>query len=509
MFDLDNVDFSRIQFAYTIAVHFIFVPLTIGLSFLMAIMETIYVKTGNEIYKKMVKFWAVLFAINFAMGVATGVPMEFQFGTNWSYYAHYVGDVFGAPLAIEGLMAFFLEATFIGLFFFGWNKLSKVQHSVVTWLVFIGSNLSALWILVANGWMQLPVGAYFNVDTMRMEMNDFWGLILNPVAQYRFLHTLTASYILGAVFVISISSFYLLKKRNFEFAKRSIMIAAVVGLLSTILTMLMGHEQGKLVNEHQPAKMAAIEAVWETEPYPGPMLLFAIPSQDNQKNYYEVKIPKLLGIVNGAEVKGAKEVIANNKWRIKSGLIAYNALVQYKTDRSNEAARNLFEKHVNDLGYALLLFKYMPDITKATDEQISFAATNTIPKVAPLFFSFRLMAGLGVVFFLYFSIVYVMSLKNTYIKSSIMQKLSLLMLPLPWVAIFAGWFVAEYGRQPWVIQDILPTFRAVSDLSAGTVFSSFMGFFIIYTSLMIVDAILMVKQIKKGPDGIENNDIKY
>jgi cytochrome d ubiquinol oxidase subunit I len=503
VFGLDNIDLSRIQFAYTVGIHFIFVPLTIGLSFLMAIMETIYVRTGKEIYKNMVKFWGILFAINFAMGVATGVPMEFQFGTNWSYYSHYVGDVFGAPLAIEGLMAFFLEATFIGLFFFGWDKLTKVQHSIVTWLVFIGSNISGLWILVANGWMQNPVGAYFNLDTMRMEMNDFWAVILNPAAQYRFLHTLTASYITGAIFVIAVSSFYLLKKRHTEFARRSIMIASIVGLLSTLVTAYMGHEQGKLVNETQPAKMAAMEGEWETEAYPAGFVLFALPSQKDQKNYYEVKIPKILGIINGGEVKGVKEVIADNKWRIKSGLIAYDALNQYKEDRNNIQAKALFEKHVGDLGYALLLFRNLPDITKATDFDIAFAAENSIPKVAPMFFSFRIMVGLGMLFLGYFFVVYVMAIKNTYVQSRFMQISSLFILPLPWLAIFLGWTVAEYGRQPWVIQDILPTFKAVSHLSAGTVFSSLAGFFIIYTSLIIVDAILMVRQIKKGPENVD------
>lgn len=502
MFGLDNIDLSRIQFAYTVGIHFIFVPLTIGLSFLMAIMESIYVRTGKEIYKNMVKFWGVLFAINFAMGVATGVPMEFQFGTNWPYYAHYVGDIFGAPLAIEGLMALFLEATFIGLFFFGWDKLTKIQHSVVTWLVFIGSNISGLWILVANGWMQNPVGAYFNLDTMRMEMNDFWAVIFNLSAQYRFLHTITASYIAGAIFVIAVSSFYLLKKRHAEFAKRSIMIASIVGLLSTLLSAYIGHKKIKLVNENQPAKMASMQGEWETETEEAGFVIFALPSQKDQKNYYEVKIPKFLGVISGGKIKGVKEVVADNKLRIKSGLIAYDALNKYKADRNNLEAKILFEKHVGDLGYALLLFRNLADITKATEEDITFTAENSIPKVAPLFFSFRIMFVLGFLFLGYFFAVYVMSIKNTYVESKLMQCISIFMIPLPWVAIFSGWLVAEYGRQPWVIQDILPTFKAVSHLSAGLVFSSLAGFFIIYTLLIIIDAILMVRQIKKGPENL-------
>jgi cytochrome d ubiquinol oxidase subunit I len=505
MFGLDNIDLSRIQFAYTVGIHFIFVPLTIGLALLMAIMETIYVKTGKEIYKQMVQFWAILFAMNFAMGVATGVPMEFQFGTNWSYYAHYVGDVFGSPLAIEGLMAFFLEATFIGLFFFGWNKLTKIQHATVTWLVFLGSNFSALWILVANGWMQNPVGSYFNLDTMRMEMDSFGALILNPAAQWRFLHTLTASYILGSVFVIGVSSLYLLRKKNIEFAKRSIMIASVVGLISTLITAFAGDRQGIIVQQKQPAKMAAIEAIWDTEEYPAGVTLFALPDQDGQKNLYAVRIPGALGLLVGGKVNGVKEIIAENENRIRSGLIAYNALNEYKSDRTNSAARTTFEAHVGDLGYALLLFRNLQDISKATDKDIQMAAQGTVPKVAPLFFSFRLMVGLGVLFFVFFTATYVMMLKNTFVKSKCMQYIALWMIPLPWIAIFLGWFVAEYGRQPWVIQDILPTFRASSHLSAGTVFSSLAGFFIIYTCLVIVDAILMVRQVKKGPDNSNSN----
>ncbi|MDR2008108.1 MAG: cytochrome ubiquinol oxidase subunit I [Alphaproteobacteria bacterium] len=500
MFGLDNVDLSRIQFAYTVGIHFIFVPLTIGLALLMAIMETIYVKTGKEIYKQMVQFWAILFAMNFAMGVATGVPMEFQFGTNWSYYAHYVGDVFGSPLAIEGLMAFFLEATFIGLFFFGWNKLTKIQHATVTWLVFLGSNFSALWILVANGWMQNPVGSYFNLDTMRMEMDSFSALILNPAAQWRFLHTLTASYILGSVFVIGVSSLYLLRKKNVEFAKRSIMVASVVGLISTLITAYAGDRQGIIIHQTQPAKMAAIEAIWDTESYPAGVTLMALPDQEGQKNLYAVRIPGALGMLVGGSISGVKDVIIENEARIRSGLIAYNSLNEYKADRTNTQARATFEQHVGDLGYALLLFRNLQDISKATDKDIQIAAQGTIPKVAPLFYSFRFMVGLGILFFVFFTTVYVMTIKNTFAKSRCMQYIALWIMPLPWIAIYLGWFVAEYGRQPWVIQDILPTFRSASHLSAATVWSSLAGFFIIYTCLVIVDAILMVRQVKKGPN---------
>src|SRR5580704_2427424 len=263
---MDVVALSRLQFALTALYHFLFVPLTLGLVFLLGIMETVYVMTGRTVWRDMTKFWGTLFGINFAMGVATGLTMEFQFGTNWAYYSHYVGDVFGAPLAIEGLMAFFLEATFIGLFFFGWDRLSKIAHLAVTWLVALGSNLSALWILIANGWMQHPIGARFNPDTMRMEVTDFSQVIFNPVAQAKFVHTVSAGYVTGAVFVLAISALYLLRGRHVELAKRSMTVAASFGLAAALSVVVLGDESGYTAGENQKMKIAAIEAMWNTEP---------------------------------------------------------------------------------------------------------------------------------------------------------------------------------------------------------------------------------------------------
>jgi cytochrome d ubiquinol oxidase subunit I len=508
MFGLESIDLSRIQFAYTVMVHFLFVPLTLGLSLLMALMESIYVKTKNPIYKDMTKFWGVLFAINFAMGVATGIPMEFQFGTNWSYYAHYVGDIFGAPLAIEGAMAFFLEGTFIGLFFFGWDKLSPKKHLMATWLLFLGTNFSGLWILVANGWMQFPTGAYFNLDTMRMEMLGFFDVIFNPAAQWRFLHTLTSAYILASLFVIAVSSYYLLKGRNIAFAKRSVLLAAFVGVVATIITAYAGHSQGQLVSEVQPAKFVAMEGNWEKEEYPQHFTLFAIPLQKEQKNIFEIQIPYALGLVNGENILSAKEVIAINEGRIKSGIIAYKALQEYKKDKSNQESKDLFEKHVKDLGYALLLNKVSKDIINATEAEIKEAAILTIPNVLPVFFAFRLMVGMGILFLLFFVVVFIKARNNTFATSKFWQVSSLILLPLPWLAIQLGWFVAEYGRQPWVIQDILPTFKGASNLPAAHVAGSLIGFFVIYTVLIIVDVILMVRQVKKGPDLAKNTKSK-
>ncbi|MFN3401689.1 MAG: cytochrome ubiquinol oxidase subunit I, partial [Ferrovibrio sp.] len=280
MIDMLVVDLSRWQFAATAMYHFIFVPLTLGLSFMMAIMESVYVMTGRQIWRKATLFWGTLFGINFAMGVATGIVMEFQFGMNWSYYSHYVGDIFGAPLAIEGLMAFFLEATFIGLFFFGWDRLSKVGHLVVTWLTALGANFSALWILVANGWMQNPVGARFNPDTMRMEITDFMAVIFNPVAQAKFVHTVSAGYLTGAVFVLAISALFLVKGKHVELAKRSAVVAASFGLASALSVVVLGDESGYVATEHQIMKIAALEAMYETEPAPAPWTLIGFPGEN-------------------------------------------------------------------------------------------------------------------------------------------------------------------------------------------------------------------------------------
>ena len=297
MFDLDPVSLARLQFAATALYHFLFVPLTLGLSFLLAIMESAYVMTGREIWRDATRFWGKLFGINFAMGVATGITMEFQFGTNWAYYSHYVGDIFGAPLAIEGLMAFFLESTFVGLFFFGWDRLPKLGHLTVTWLVAIGSNLSALWILIANGWMQHPVGAVFNPDTMRMELASFWDLIFNPVAQAKFVHTVGAGYVTGSMFVVAIASYYLLSGRFQAFAKRSIIVASAFGLAAAFCVVVLGDESGYTVSENQKMKLAAIEGMWKTEPAPAGFNVFGIPDAAQHKVDYSVKIPWLLGII--------------------------------------------------------------------------------------------------------------------------------------------------------------------------------------------------------------------
>ncbi|RXR02098.1 cytochrome ubiquinol oxidase subunit I [Pseudoxanthomonas composti] len=501
--DMTVVELSRLQFALTALYHFLFVPLTLGLSFLVAIMESVYVMTGRDIWRRMTLFWGTLFGINFAMGVATGIVMEFQFGMNWSYYSHYVGDIFGAPLAIEGLMAFFLEATFIGLFFFGWDKLSKVQHLVVTWLVALGSNFSALWILIANGWMQYPVGATFNPDTMRMEISDFAAVLFNPVAQAKFVHTVSAGYVCGAMFVMAISAWYLLRGRHVHFAKRSMAVAASFGLAASLSVVVLGDESGYVAGENQKMKLAVIEAMWETEPAPAGFTPFALPDQARQRNDYAVHIPWVMGLIGtrslDTQMPGIKELVQRAEGRIRNGQIAFAALQDLRADRSDEAARQTFQAHWGDMGYGLLLKRYRQDIGNATDAEIAKAAMDTVPRVAPLFWLFRAMAGLGFYFIVFFALAFWYATTHTLDRRRWFLRLAFFSLALPWVAIEAGWIIAEYGRQPWIIDGVLPTFFAASGLKLYEVVLSLIGFVVIYSTLAVIDVYLLRKVILKGP----------
>lgn len=500
------VELSRLQFALTALYHFLFVPLTLGLSLLLAIMESVYVMTGREIWRQMTKFWGVLFGINFAMGVATGITMEFEFGTNWAYYSHYVGDIFGAPLAIEGLMAFFLESTFVGLFFFGWDRLSKVGHLVVTWLVAIGSNLSALWILVANGWMQNPIGSEFNFETMRMEMTSFAEVVLNPVAQAKFVHTVSAGYVAGAVFVMAVSAWYVLKGRNIEFAKRSMTVAASFGLASALSVVVLGDESGYTASEHQQMKIAAIEAAWETEAPPADFTLFGIPDLQSRETHLEIKIPYALGLIAtrsiDKEVPGILDLVDRAEARVASGAIAHTALEQLRENPDDAQAKATFETHQGDLGHGLLLLQYTDDPATATPEQIEQAAWSTVPNVPVLFWTFRLMVALGFYFIAFFAVAFWLSSTRRLEKSRTFLKIALLTLPLPWIAAELGWIVAEYGRQPWAIEGVLPTFLGISSLTVLQVSISIAGFVLLYSTLAVIEVYLMVRSIKRGPDGL-------
>lgn len=505
----DVVDLSRLQFALTALYHFLFVPLTLGFSVMLAIMETVYVMTGRDIWRQMVKYWGLLFGINFVLGVATGLTMEFQFGTNWAYYSHYVGDVFGAPLAIEGLMAFFLEATFVGLFFFGWNKLSKVQHMVCTWVLALGTNLSALWILIANGWMQNPVGAYFDYQTMRMEVSSFYDILFNPVAQAKFVHTISAGYVTGAMFVLSISAYFLLRGRNKAFAKRSMTVAVSFGLASALSVVVLGDESGYVANSDQKMKIAVMEAMWHTEKAPAGMTLIGIPDEKTMTTRYAIEIPFVLGVIAtrslNTPLQGIAELIDAGKEQIKDGMIAYQALTVLQKDPHNETAKTLLQEHSKHLGYALLLKKYTEKVTDATEEQINQAAMDLKPKVIPMFFSFRIMVACGFYFILLFATGFYLSIKHRLHTTRWYLRMAFYSLPLPWLAAELGWIVAEYGRQPWVVQGILPTFMGTSAVSSGQVMTSIAGFVLFYTILAIVEVFLMIKYIRLGPDNMSTH----
>ncbi|NCO21335.1 MAG: cytochrome bd-I ubiquinol oxidase subunit CydA [Rhodobacterales bacterium] len=499
------VELSRLQFAMTAMYHFLFVPLTLGLSIIVAIMETVYVMTNRPIWRQMTKFWGMLFGINFVLGVATGITMEFQFGMNWSYYSHYVGDIFGAPLAIEGLMAFFLEATFVGLFFFGWDKLSKVAHLTVAWLVAIGSNFSALWILIANGWMQNPVGAEFNPQTMRMEMTDFFAVLFNEVAQAKFVHTVSAGYVTAAVFVIGVSAWYLLKNRHVELARRSITVAAAFGLASAFSVVLLGDESGYSATHSQKMKLAAIEAMWETHEAPAPFNLVGFPDQEARETHYAITIPWAMGLIGTrsltTEIPGINDLVAQAETRIRSGIIAYDALmhIREKRDAADPVIMATFEEHSADLGFAFLLKKYVDDPRQATEDQIVAASNDTVPTVWPLFWAFRVMVALGFGFIATMAYFFWRSSFRGMNYPRPALWLAVVMIPAPWIAAEMGWFVAEFGRQPWTVDGVLPTAMSVSALSMTEVALTLAGFVLFYSVLFIIEMGLMVKYIRKGP----------
>lgn len=511
---MDNiVELSRFQFAMTAMYHFLFVPLTLGLAWILVIMESLYVMTNKTIYKDMTKFWGKLFGINFALGVTTGLTMEFQFGTNWAYYSHYVGDVFGAPLAIEGMMAFFLESTFVGLFFFGWDRLSKLQHLGATCLVAFGSSMSALWILIANAWMQNPIGAEFNYETMRMEMTSFADLVFNPVAQVKFVHTVASGYVTGAMFVLAISSYYLLKGRDIPFAKRSFSIAAAFGMAGILCTIVLGDESGYEVGDVQKTKLAAIESEWETHPAPAAFTLIGLPNQEEQRTDYAIKIPYALGIIAtrsiDTEVKGLKELMAEHDVRIRSGMIAYGLLEKLRS--GDKTAENIaaFDAVKIDLGYGLLLKKYTSNVVDATEQQIQMAVDDSIPGVAPMFWSFRVMVGCGVIMLFIFLFAFYQSARNRIGHNKLFHKICLYSLPLPWIAMETGWFVAEYGRQPWAIAEILPTHMGVSTVSSEQVLFSIISIAAFYSVLLVIEMFLMFRFARLGPSSLKTGKYHF
>ncbi|SFP18783.1 cytochrome ubiquinol oxidase subunit I [Hydrogenimonas thermophila] len=498
-------DWSRAQFALTALYHWLFVPLTLGLTFIVAIMETIYVKTGDIWWKNTTKFWMGLLAINFAIGLATGIIMEFEFGTNWSNYSWIVGDIFGAPLAIEGIMAFFLESTFFAVMFFGWDKVSKKMHLLSTWLVAVGSNLSALWILVANGWMQNPVGMKFNPDTARNEMVNFWEVLFNPNAYSKFLHTVSSGYVLASLFVIAISSWYILKHREIKFAKRSIVVAASFGLITSLFMLATGDESAHRVALNQPMKLAAMEGIYKGKDHAGIIAVGVLNPEkevgdDKDTFLFELEIPYALSFLGyhkvDAYVPGIDDLVYGNKKlgimsaseKIERGKEAVSALAAYKEAKKAEnmelaqEALNRFEANSKYLGYG-----YLND------------PKEVVPNVPITFYAFHIMVGFGSWFIALFFIILYFAMTNDLDKKRWILWAAVISLPLGYIAQEAGWIVAEVGRQPWAIQDMLPVGMATSNMASTNVVITFWMFAVLFTALLIAEVKIMAKQISIGP----------
>ena len=491
---MDVIVWSRIQFAMTAAYHWLFVPLTLGLALVMAIMETIYVVKKDEFWKKTAQFWVKLFAINFAVGIATGIILEFEFGTNWSNYSWFVGDMFGAPLAIEGILAFFMEATFFAVMFFGWDKVSRRFHLASTWLTGIGASISAFWILVANGWMQNPVGTTFNPDTVRSEMASaqaFWEVISNPVAVSKFFHAITSGWVTGGVFVVGVSCWYLLKKRQRKFAKASILVGSLVGIAGSFAVMLSGDASGVHAAEFQPMKLAAAEGLQDG----GRRAAFTI--------IPGVKIPGMLSILATHDINGfvpgindilngytdnEGNVIPSVAEKMQRGRTALDALAQYRALKDSDPAaaaeaRAVLDENVQYMGYGHL--------EKPED---------VIPPVGVVFWAFRFMIGLGMLMLLELVVVGWLAWKDKLADKKWLLIAALCCIPLVYICGQAGWVVAEVGRQPWTIQGLLPVNVAISSLSAGAVKTTFFVFLAIFTLFLVIEIRILIGAIKKGPE---------
>ena len=513
---LQTVDWSRAQFALTAIYHWLFVPLTLGLGVIIAIMESIYYRTGDDFWKRTTRFWMRLFGVNFAIGVATGLILEFEFGTNWSNYSHFVGDIFGAPLAIEGIMAFFLESTFIAVMYFGWGKVSRGFHLTATWLTAIGANLSAWWILVANSWMQYPTGCTFNPETVRNEMTSFWEVAFSPVAVNKFSHTVTSSFTLAALFVVGVSAWYLLKRRERQMATRSIAVASLFGLVASLVTAYSGDRSGAIVARLQPMKLAAMEALYDgCEGAPLTAVGILRPesqrTSDDDAFYFKVDIPKMLSIMSfrdaEAYVAGINDLLRGNpeqgilpaEEKIARGRVAIDELARFrdarqsgdqetvdqitrKFDPSTPEGREFLGEYFAYFGYGYL----------QSPEQL-------VPNIPLLFYSFRVMVGAGCLFILMLVLVWWYNRRDKLAEKRWLLRLAILCIPLAYLASQAGWVVAEVGRQPWVIQDLMPVGVGVSKLPGESVANTFFIFLALFTALLIAELSILFRQIKAGP----------
>ena len=502
--DPGTVDWSRAQFALTAIYHWLFVPLTLGLAVIMGIMETCYYHTRKDFWRTAARFWQRLFGINFAMGVATGIILEFEFGTNWSNYSWFVGDIFGAPLAIEGILAFFMESTFVAVMFFGWNKVSAGFHLASTWLTGLGATISAWWILVANAWMQYPVGCTFNPETMRNEMTSFFDVALSPFAIDKFTHTVTSAWVLGAAFTVGVGCWYLLRRRHAELATQSIKIGSIVGLAASFLAAFTGDNSAYMVAQTQPMKLAAMEALYEGGNSQG-LTGIAFVNPFGQPDYMtdaeppmRIAVPNMLSLLATHDpdgfVPGVRDIIKGYpkadgtqepslKEKQERGRKAIQALKDFRAGKDKEANRKVLERDMKYFGYGYI---------KDADQLVPFIPVN--------FWAFRIMVGLGALFILVFTVLLFVVYRKDITRPRWLQMLGIALIPLAYIASESGWLVAEFGRQPWTIQDMLPTWAAVSDLSSGGIAFTFFLFLFLFTAMLAVEVSIMCKQIKKGPE---------
>jgi cytochrome bd ubiquinol oxidase subunit I len=497
------VDLSRTQFAFTALFHFLFVPLTLGLSWYLVAMEAAYVRSGKVVFRDMTQFWGKLFAINFAIGVVTGITMEFEFGLNWAYFSRFIGDTFGTALAIEGITAFMLEATMIGVFFFAWGKINKWAHFGATILLAIGSNLSILNIIVANSWMQHPNNTVFHWQTMTMHLTNLWGFYIDTLAQIRVGHILFAGVMTGTMFILGISAFYILKNKNVGFAKRSMAIAVGFGIIGVLSVGFFGDQNGLQVAQKEPAKMAAIEGVWSTPTPPAAWSLLAWPDQAKEKNIFDISFPYVLSLIAShsltGTIEGERQIIAGNKLRIESGLMAYKLLPKMREGKATPQEIATYKAHKKDIGFAMLARRYNDSMTNVTPAQVTAAAKDSIPNVFVTFYSFRIMVACWsvMVFLLLFGLYY--CARGTMEKHKWWLCCLLVCIPIPYIASEFGWVTAELGRQPWVLKHILPTFFGASSIDVASVAFSLGGFALFYLMIFIVELALMFKFANIGP----------
>jgi len=510
LLDATLVDWSRAQFAMTAMYHWLFVPLTLGLGVIMSIMETLYVKTGKEEWKKAAQFWMTLFGINFAIGVATGIILEFEFGTNWSNYSWFVGDIFGAPLAIEAILAFFMEATFISIMFFGWKKVSKRFHLASTWLTVLGATLSALWILVANAWMQYPVGMEFNPDTVRNEMIDFWSILLSPVALNKFFHTVLSGWVLSGLFVTGISAWYLLKKRETDFAMKSMMVGAIFGLVSSLLIAYTGDGSAYNVSQRQPMKLAAMEGLYQGKTNAGLIAIGVLNpakkayNDTNEPFLFKIEIPSMLSLMSQHDINAFVPGISNildGGYQTQHG-VALSFLE--KQARGKAAIQSLASYQKAVTAKDLVAAKTFKAQLKENYPQFGYGYIDKIetmiPNVPTIYYSFHIMVMLGFYFIVLFGLVIYFVNGKKIQKATWLLWICVLSIPLGYVAGELGWVVAEVGRQPWAIQDVLPVNAAISNISSDSVKITFFLFLILFTALLLAEVRIMLKQIKKGPE---------